>query len=86
MSLQKEIIEIRKENALLKKDIDKLTRKLESRDEYMSKFRDLKIEHKQLLDSFEQSEIMRREQKVVINEYKKQIITLKKKVKKYKEK
>ena len=47
------MLETRKENALLKKEVEKLNRKLEVREEYMIKFRDLKIDYKQLLDSFE---------------------------------
>lgn len=39
---------------------------MQSREEYMYKYRDLKIDYKQLLNSFEKSEDVRREQKSVI--------------------
>ena len=54
--MQKELLEQRKENAMLKYEIDRLKKKYEAREEHILKFRDLKLDYKQLLDSFEHSE------------------------------
>lgn len=44
--MQKELLEQRKENAMLKYEMDKLKKKYEVREEYMLKFRDLKLDYK----------------------------------------
>lgn len=45
-NLQKELLDQRKENAMLKFELDKLKKKCEVREEYMAKFRDLKLDYK----------------------------------------
>ena len=45
------------------------------------KFKDLKVDYKQMLDSFEKSEKIRREQKQIIYEQSKEISHMKKQLK-----
>jgi len=50
----------------LEAEIRQLNRELKDRDQLYMKFKDLKLDYKQLLESFEKSEEIRREQKALI--------------------
>ena len=62
----------------LEQTIAELSSKLKQKDQMYMKFKDLKLDYKQLLDQFEQSEIERREQKEQIANNAKVIHNLKK--------
>lgn len=52
-TLQKELVELRKINAHLNIEMDKMKRKYESREEHMIKFREIKNSYKDMIDKFE---------------------------------
>lgn len=81
-----EAADLRRQNIQLKQDLEKIKRKYETREGYIVKYRDLKVDYKQVLESFEKSECIRREQKDIIAEQKKYITKVKKKLLSYKDK
>lgn len=58
-------------NAQLKKEAEKLSKRMLVREDYSDKFRDLKVDYRQLIESYEKSESIRRDQKEIISEMKK---------------
>jgi hypothetical protein len=58
--------ELRNKNKVLEAEVRQLTREVQKHDQLYLKFKDLKLDYKQMLDSFERSEKIRREQKQVI--------------------